>query len=52
MSLFLNTLDSFKELREMESRFDRLLPSISSELSLSDFSPAVNTREGDYAYHI
>ena len=52
MSLFLNTLDSFKELREMEKRFDHLLPNISSDQSLADFTPSVNTREGDYAYHI
>ncbi|WP_028485586.1 Hsp20/alpha crystallin family protein [Thiomicrorhabdus chilensis] len=53
MNRFLTTFDPFKELREMEKRFQHAFPSKSSEeSSLAGFTPTVNTREGDYAYHI
>ena len=54
MGMLINTADAFKELRDMESRFQSLFPSISSDIdsNVVAFSPAVNTREGDYAYHV
>jgi len=53
MSRFLTTFDPFKELREMEKRFAHAFPAKSAEeSSLAGFTPTVNTREGDYAYHI
>lgn len=45
--------DPFRELRELEQQF---FPRVSSLLKESDnlsaFKPAVNTREGEFAYHI
>ena len=54
MGMLMNTVDAFKELREMEDRFHNLFPDISSsfETNVVGFSPSVNTREGDYAYHV
>lgn len=53
MSRFLTTFDPFKELREMEKRFQNAFPSkLSEESSVAGFTPSVNTREGDYAYHV
>ncbi|MGM0542139.1 MAG: Hsp20/alpha crystallin family protein [Pseudomonadota bacterium] len=52
--MLMNTVDEFKELKEMEERFRNLFPDTSSsfDTNLVGFSPSVNTREGDYAYHI
>ncbi len=38
----------------MEDRFYNLFPTMSSsfETNVVGFSPSVNTREGDYAYHV
>jgi HSP20 family protein len=54
MGMLMNTVDAFQELREMEDRFHNLFPdsSASFESNVARFAPAVNTREGDYAYHI
>jgi len=53
MSMLLSKWEPFKELKEMEERFNHMFPKVSElESSLADFSPAVNTREGDYAYHV
>lgn len=51
MSMLLRTLDPFKELRDLEERFKTLSPTL-LDSSENGFSPSVNTREGDYAYHI
>ncbi len=52
--MLINRVDPLNELRDMEERFHNLFPEISSsfETSVAGFSPSVNTREGDYAYHI
>jgi len=53
MSMSLSKWEPFKELKEIEERFNQLFPrGAEMESSLVDFSPSVNTREGDYAYHI
>ncbi|MEA3404691.1 MAG: Hsp20/alpha crystallin family protein [Pseudomonadota bacterium] len=49
--MLLRTLDPFKELRDLEERFKTLSPTL-LDSSENGFSPSVNTREGDYAYHI
>lgn len=45
--------DPFADFRDMEKR---LFPSVSSffneDSKLSSFTPAVNTREGEFAYHV
>ena len=53
--MLLTKFDPMRDLREFEERFTSAmrLPDIRSELSnVSGFSPAVNTREGEYAYHV
>lgn len=50
MSLFLRTLDPFKELHDIEKRFTHYYPAENQDNA--GFTPSVNTREGDYAYHI
>ncbi|WP_321325463.1 Hsp20/alpha crystallin family protein [Thiomicrorhabdus sp.] len=53
MSISLSRWEPFKELKEMEERFNKLFPKASElESSLVDFTPSVNSREGDYAYHV
>lgn len=53
MSMSLTKWEPFKELKEMEERFNQLFPKVSElESNLVDFAPSVNTREGDYAYHV
>ena len=45
--------DPFRELRELEKEFFPRVGSLLKENdNLSAFKPAVNTREGEYAYHI
>ncbi|MDG6778745.1 Hsp20/alpha crystallin family protein [Thiomicrorhabdus sp. zzn3] len=56
MSMLLRSFDPFKDLSQefkaMERRFHNLMPSLESEANLAGFTPSVNTREGDYAYHV
>lgn len=56
MSMLLRSFDPFKDLNKefkaMERRFHNLMPSLESESNLAGFTPSVNTREGDYAYHV
>ena len=49
--MLLTKYDPFKEMREFENRFKDVFK-LSSEDTLASFTPAVNTREGEYAYHI
>ncbi|QBZ84066.1 Spore protein SP21 [Hydrogenovibrio crunogenus] len=51
MSLFLRRLEPFRELRDIENRLHQL-SSKEGESNVAAFTPTVNTREGDYAYHI
>lgn len=41
--------DPFRELREMESRMRNYTP---EQSGITTFSPSVNTREGEFAYHL
>lgn len=55
--MFITKFDPFQDLRYLNKRFYNLsqtLPQIDSEMesSISGFTPAVNTREGEFAYHI
>jgi len=43
--------DPFREFRDFENRFLANM-SKKEESSISDFTPRVNTREGEYAYHV
>ena len=51
MSMLLRTLDPFKEIRDLEERFKSMSPAFLDSHE-GEFSPSVNTREGEYAYHI
>lgn len=50
--MLLTRFDPFRELRTLEDRMNEAFSSGLGKDVLSDFSPSVNTREGDYAYHI
>jgi len=50
--MFLTKYDPFKELRDLERKMFTSFPSFSEEGALSGFTPVVNTREGEFAYHI
>ena len=53
--MLLTKFDPMRDFRDLEDRLTSALrlPDISGELSnLSGFTPTVNTREGEYAYHV
>jgi len=51
--MFLTKYRPFDELKEFGDRFNSLLSEFEDkDLSLSGFHPVVNTREGEFAYHI
>ncbi|MCX6074568.1 MAG: Hsp20/alpha crystallin family protein [Campylobacterales bacterium] len=50
--MLLTRFDPFKELRTLEDRIDDLVSSSFTKNVLADFTPSINTREGEYAYHI
>ncbi|HEX5710001.1 MAG TPA: Hsp20/alpha crystallin family protein [Sulfuricurvum sp.] len=50
--MLLTKFDPFKELRSLEERMSEAFSSGLSKDMLSDFSPSVNTRNGEFAYHI
>lgn len=50
--MLLTRFDPFRELRSLEDRFNEAFSSELGKDVLADFTPSVNTREGDYAYHI
>ena len=53
--MLLTKFDPLREFRELEDRLTGALrlPDMGSELTnVSGFSPSVNTREGEYAYHV
>ncbi|MEF3191189.1 MAG: Hsp20/alpha crystallin family protein [Campylobacterales bacterium] len=53
--MLVTRFDPFRELRALEKRILSAFPTISDEngpSNVSSFTPAVNTREGEYAYHI
>ena len=50
--MLLTKYDPFRELRDLERRIYGNFPASGEEDSLSGFTPVVNTREGEYAFHI
>ncbi len=50
--MLLTKFDPFKELRVLEERMNEAFSSNLSKDVLSNFTPTVNTREGEFAYHI
>jgi HSP20 family protein len=53
--MLLTKFDPMRDFRDLERRMESAFrfPDISSDfLNVSGFSPSVNTREGEYAYHI
>ena len=51
--MFLTKYTPFNELKDFNSRFNSLLSEFESkDSSLSGFRPVVNTREGEFAYHV
>lgn len=50
--MLLTRFDPFAEIRELERRLMREYPTKEEKESVSAFVPTVNTREGEYAYHI
>lgn len=44
--------DPFSDMREWEKRFFPTVSSFFRDEEMSGFKPAVNTREGEYAYHV
>lgn len=50
--MLLTKFDPFKELRSLEERMSEAFSSGLSKDMLSDFTPSVNTRNGEFAYHI
>lgn len=51
-TMLLTKFDPFKELRSLEERISEAFSSDLSKDVLSNFTPTVNTREGEFAYHI
>ena len=51
--MFLTKYHPFDEFKDFRSRFNSLLSEFDDrESSLSGFTPVVNTREGEFAYHV
>ena len=50
--MFLTAYDPFKGLRDLDRKLSVGFPSIGEEDVLSGFTPVVNTREGEFAYHV
>ena len=51
--MFLTKYSPLDEFRDFGSRFNSLLSEFDNkESSLSSFTPVVNTREGEFAYHV
>jgi HSP20 family protein len=44
--------DPFSDIKEYEKRFFPSVSSFFKDDKMSGFKPAVNTREGEYAYHV
>ena len=52
--MFLTKYHPFNEFKDFSHRFNSLLREFENNesSSLSDFNPVVNTREGEFAYHV
>ncbi len=50
--MLVTRFDPFREIKELENRiFQNYVPT-TAEKGISAFTPSVNTREGEFAYHI
>ena len=50
--MLVTRFDPFREIKELENRiFQNYVPA-NTEKGISAFTPSVNTREGEFAYHI
>jgi len=50
--MLLTKFDPFREVRDLEERMFKAFPVEKKEASIVAFTPHVNTREGEFAYHI
>lgn len=50
--MLLTKYDPLKELRDLEHRFKDVFEIDTDESAIAAFKPSVNTREGEFAYHI
>lgn len=50
--MLLTKFDPFREFANMQKMFEAFNAPVASESSLGAFTPKVNTREGEFAYHI
>lgn len=50
--MLVTRFDPFRELRELENRFLRSYNSPEKEGGIAGFTPNVNIREGEFAYHV
>lgn len=50
--MLLTKYDPFKEFRDFENRFKDVFKIDSEEGGIAAFTPAINTREGEFAYHV
>ena len=49
--MLLTKFDPFKEVRDLERKVFDTFP-VEKDTSISTFTPLVNTREGEFAYHV
>ncbi len=52
--MLLTKFDPMRDFRDLEKRMESAFkfPEIGELSNVSGFSPSVNTREGEYAYHV
>jgi len=51
--MLVTRFDPFREIKELENRiFQNYAPVATNEKGISTFTPSVNTRESEFAYHI
>jgi HSP20 family protein len=50
--MLVTRFDPFREIRELENRIFQNYAPVNTEKGISAFTPSVNTREGEFAYHI
>ncbi|MBN2897014.1 MAG: Hsp20/alpha crystallin family protein [Campylobacterales bacterium] len=50
--MLVTRFDPFRELRELENRFLRTYSAPEKEGAIAGFTPSVNIREGEFAYHV
>jgi len=50
--MLITRFDPFRELRELENRYMRHYAAAEKEGGIAGFTPSVNIREGEFAYHV